>query len=285
MSRTLRFHDAAGVLRFVLMLAGATGLARAQVPEGWYATSHFKICDAAWSGTGRIRIIDPESGNVFEVGGVPAELLSVPCSGSAQGASSILVRPEDGAIIIGESTSAGNSLDIFLLHLDGVDVSGWKKFSLGSTTGGEVTQMAFLPDGKILFSVFGIGSGISMGILDLTAEGTDAARLIRTSSILANAEAIAMDAENGAVYVGIGDSFSASRIYRASLSDLLDFLGSDASDALEEIATLPLWITNLAIAPDGRVLAVGFGASTGLFAVDPDTGWSERLCADVIHED
>ena len=67
-------------------------------------------------------------------------------------------------MIVGEIASAG-AVEIYVLELDGFTVAHTERFHVGTGTFAGVTQMAFLGDGRILFSCFGVG-GPGLGVFD-----------------------------------------------------------------------------------------------------------------------
>ena len=182
MSRDRRIQWIAGAVGLVLAIAGGGGPLRSQVPDGWYVTTHLKLCtDLPWLADGRILVINPETKGLVQVSGLPDELLSRPCQGWSQGAKGILVRPEDGAILVGETTTTGKTVDIFLLELDRFAVSGLTRFPVGTDIDevGIIDQMEFLHDGRVLFSLTGLAPDIALGILDLSAADRATGRELR----------------------------------------------------------------------------------------------------------
>ncbi len=143
----------ANPLRTFLPLVLATG-AVAQVPDGYYAWSAFG--NAGQTG---VFLQHPRTpGAPIAVEGLPADLMWIP--GGRAGGSSLIVRPSDGALIVGERAAIGNSVDLHVIRLNGVDVAFDQLFSVGTAgPAGEIPQAALMPDGRILVAATDLTMG------------------------------------------------------------------------------------------------------------------------------
>jgi hypothetical protein len=246
----------------------------AQVPDGWYVVSSVKNANA--SEDGRIFFVHPRqpSGVVapIQVTGLPADLTGAGTSGVIQGANSVLYRPGDGALVVGEiSTAVGQSVDLHLLTLSGNAVATSARFPLGTSPGPQTPQVAqssFLPNGDILVGVShlvapGPLAGQHLGIVNPGTGAVAAVPVLGPPPGFVNA-AIA-DPTGSQAWFGTFISTTSSAIYRVPLP---------GGGSPTFVASLPAGVSNLAFDDNGMLLAsclYGAGGPT-LFLITPATG-------------
>lgn len=126
----------------------------AQVPDGWYAWTAFGS-----AGRTGIFLQHPRTpGAPVAVEGLNPDLLYVP--GGRSGGSSLLVRASDGALIVGERAAVGNSVDLHVIRLHGVQVVFDQLFGMGTAgPAGEIPQAALMPDGRVLVAATDLTQG------------------------------------------------------------------------------------------------------------------------------
>lgn len=102
----------------VLLLASGVG---AQVPDGYYVVASFvNGYDYASQGSGGLWIVHPcVPAQPAAITGLGTDFTSFWMSGVVIGASSVQIRPEDGALGVGEVGSWGTSIDLHVVALDG----------------------------------------------------------------------------------------------------------------------------------------------------------------------
>ena len=284
------FLSASAILFSVALLT--PGLP-SQVPEGWYAVSSFQFC--AWSPPGRIVLVNPRTAEVVEVQGLPADLVALPCLDEAQGAGSIAVRAGDGAIVAGEITGNGQSLDIYFLELDGFNVIKDERYPVGDViwNTGEIMQMQFLPDGRVLFAFYGVTGGevsqSGLGILDLSKSPANeaAVNILPVGLTLVSINALAVEPKSEMVYLSKWGGFTRSDIYSAELEAVLDGLetGDPSVVDYDLVGTLPLGVTQLAVTLSGDIVVAGFGTGGNLFIQPSASATFEQSCPDVTELD
>lgn len=126
----------------------------AQVPEGYYA-----FCTFGSAGRQGVFFQHPRNADTpIAVEGLNPDLAWNP-NGRAGGAC-LVIRPSDGALIVGERAAAGNSVDLHVMRLNGNTVAFDQLFSVGTAgPAGEIPQCAILPDGRILVAATDLVGG------------------------------------------------------------------------------------------------------------------------------
>lgn len=258
---------------FLLSLALPFSGIPAQIPQGYGVISHFKSSTAG-SNPGGIYAYPLHDALAGQwISGLGTSITGTGSSGVTHGAGSILVRESDGALVVGQHTPAGLPVDIHVIQLNGFAVAADTLLNLGvSSGGGNVDQMAWLPDGRVLFIVRGIASGPfavnRLGILDLVA-GT--ATPVPVSGLTGTVNALTVDAAGTTAYIGCFNAPAAgsSRVYSVPLPG-----GGPATI----VATLAGDVLQLVMQDDGMIL-VGLGSSVpaGLLLLHPPTGTTGLL--------
>jgi hypothetical protein len=119
----------------------------AQVPDGYFVFGSFQ----GTAGPNGIFFAHPRDplAPIIDVTNLPPAL-AYDASGR-RGAACLLYRSTDGALIAGERSPPGTSVDLHVLQLQGSAVVSAQLFSMGTSVGaGEIPQCALLPDGKIV---------------------------------------------------------------------------------------------------------------------------------------
>lgn len=134
----------------------------AQIPADWGALSVIESPQAPKGAQGGLAAFSPRKPNTwFPITGLSASLKYQLCGAGVRqpiGSNSILVRPTDGALVVGElATGRGATCEIHVLPLKRLPLKGFvvvmknvASYTL-SSNGGSVDQMAWLPDGRIVF--------------------------------------------------------------------------------------------------------------------------------------
>ena len=208
-----------------------SGLVPAQVPIGWAAMSTFKFANATTE-EGGVVLFDPSVPGVpMPVTGLPADLTGANNSGLAEGASSVLIRARDGALIVGEHANTTQpSVDIHVIIIDaGAAVVTQTAWSVGSPSnnGAWVDQMAWLPGDRVLFSYRNLTnpalSGVQgLGVLDLaTGVVTQSQTTFFPTGGTINALAASRDGQTAYFGVfGLGSSPSSSQIWSVAIDEV-----------------------------------------------------------------
>jgi hypothetical protein len=131
---TIMKRSAALLSSFLL----ASSVAVAQVPPGWYVYGSFN------PSRGRVGLFLSHPRDA----GAPTPIDDLQGDLAVTGSASALYRESDGAVITGERSPTGASVDVHVIWLDGASVRLDASFSVG--TGGpccgEILQMDLLPD-------------------------------------------------------------------------------------------------------------------------------------------
>lgn len=250
----------------VSTVLATSALVGAQVPIGWAAMSTFKFVNATTE-EGGIVLFDP--GVVappMVVTGLPADLTGVNNSGLTEGAASVLIRPRDGALIVGEhSNTTQPSVDIHVITVDAAAaVVTQTALSVGTPTsnGAWIDQMAWLPGDRVLFSYRNLTNPAlsgpqGLGILDLaTGVVTQPQTTFFPTRGTINALAASRDGRTAYVGVfGLGSSPSSSQMWGVSIDEV-----TAQSPQLVTAATGD--VLNLGVDNDGGLL-IGKASSTG----------------------
>jgi hypothetical protein len=260
----------------VLSLVGLLGAnAPAQVPDGWYAVSFFGL--GTEPPTNGVFLFHPRTpGPAVRITGLDPDLTGDlgPWARvrpvASIGGSSLLVRPSDGALVVGERTpQMGDTIDLHIVQLSGTHAVSTVKVPLGiSGGGGEVTQADFLPNEDVLVGVSVITSGpLANQLLGIVSRDGSTVTAVPVTLVnppagnIINATAASRDGTEA--YLGLYVSGVQGEVLAVPLPQ-----GGTA----RHIATIPAGISNLAVEPSGRLIATGLGGPPNLFAVDPANG-------------
>ena len=205
------------LLHCLAALSLVASAASSQVPDGWYVYGTFQSSQKGETGIFMNHPRNP--GKPIAITGLNADLKWVPNSPVNQGASCLVYRPSDGALIVGERAPNGHSVDLHIITLNGNAVAKDVLYSMGtSATNGEIAQAALLPDGKILVGVSSINSGPMkdeiLGIVDPVSGNVTAIPSKPRNPFLDYMNAVAASEDGKTAYYGtwvrqdIGEVFS-----------------------------------------------------------------------------
>ncbi|MCI0587852.1 MAG: hypothetical protein L0323_13540 [Planctomycetes bacterium] len=267
-----------------LSLLLSTG-ALAQVPDGWFVTANFNntTYDPFWNpnpapGDGGLFLVHPTvPGVAIPVTNLPPEITGVGVPGP-RGACTVVYRPSDGALIVGDEGPAGTTISLHVVNLTGNAATGITTIPLGTSAPGPVSptsppaawvgQAALLPNGDVVVAVNALGlpgplAGQILGIVS-TASGTVTPVPV-TPVPPGIMNALAVDASGpGApiAYFGMFQSptFLQSTIYSVPLP------GGGAPTTVLTFGPNP-WIglTNLALDCSNQLWMTAFGGPPNLF--------------------
>ncbi|TAH38087.1 MAG: hypothetical protein EYC70_05550 [Planctomycetota bacterium] len=236
----------------------------AQVPDGWYVTSNFKDVPTGYTGDGGLFYFHPRTPtSVTVVTGLGPDLTGAGSSGGV-GASAVLLRPSDGALLVGETTNlAPDDLDLHLIHLSGAAVMQDVKYNLGTNTTGwcQVGQAALLPNGDVLVAVEEVEAGPlaneTLGLVNLTTGVVTPVPVTGLPSAIVTTNALAVHPSGTVAYVGFHWTGVYARIHTVPLP---------AGGVGVWEGTLPSGVLNLAYDNANSRLIAGCNSTTDLYA-------------------
>jgi hypothetical protein len=207
---------------------------------------------------------------VIPVTGLPPALAY--STSGARGVASLLYHP-NGSIVAGERSPLGTSVDVHVLQLNGAHVVTAQLFSVGtSVRAGEIPQMGFLPDGRIVVSATDLAAGgplaqfltqgynhEGIGILDPVSGGVVPIAIPNLNQFPGVINGLAVSRDGSTIYVGNYISVSSGDLWAVPVA------GGNAT----MVATLPFGASNVAIDHDGTVLVTTLNGPPNLFRYDP----------------
>lgn len=248
----------------------AAGLS-AQVPDGFFVWCSFQGV-AGQTGVFFSHPRDPLA-PFIAVTGLSPNLAYDP--GGRQGASCVLRRPADGALIVGERAPQGHSVDLHVLRLSGNAVVHAQLFSLGTSAGvGEIPQCALLPDGRVLVAATDLAAGPlaqfqtlqynweGVAIVDTLSGAITPVPIGNFGQFPGVINAITASADGTVAYIGNWISTASGDLWAVPLP---------AGGTATQVATLPFGVSNLGIDLDGCVLVTTLNGPPNLFRYDPRT--------------
>lgn len=250
----------------------AAGIARGQVPDGWIVWCSFQ------GATGQTGVFFSHPRDATEpwvaVTGLSPDLAYSP--GQRQGASCVLRRASDGALLVGERAPAGRSVDLHVLTLRGHEVVRALLFSAGtSANAGEIPQCALLPDGRVLLAATDLTRGPlavqatasynmqGVGILDIDSGSIDVVPIGNFAQLGGVINAITASADGTTAYIGNYLSTTAGDVWSVPLP---------AGGQATQIAQLGAGVSGLAIDVDGSLLATTLNGPPNLYRIDVVSG-------------
>jgi hypothetical protein len=190
-----------------------------------------------------------------------------------RGVACLVYRRSDGAIIAGERSPPGTSVDLHVLRLQGNAVVSAQLFSVGTSVGaGEIPQCALLPDGRIVLAATDLAAGgplaqfqtqqynwEGIGILDTKSGGVTPIAIPNLSQFPGVINGLAVSQDGTQIYIGNYISASSGDMWRVPV----------AGGIATQVATFPCGPSNVAIDNDGTVLVVTLNGPPNLFRHDP----------------
>ena len=249
-------------LLFAAAFLALTMRAHSQVPDGWYVFSSFSPS----SGKVGVFVSHPRRA------GLPKLIKGLYGDLAGTGASCVLYRKSDGALLAGERAPTGASLDLHVLHLRGLSVFIDKSFSLGTAGSccGEIPQMALLGDDRVVVAVTDVSAGLLKRI-KTTSYGWQGVGIVNTRSGLITPITITNSAKIVDVFNGLAVSPDGKSLYlgtyvSANRGDLwrVPIQGGAAS----LVASVPAGLSNLCFDNKGQLWVTTLDADQGLFRVD-----------------
>lgn len=240
----------------------------AQVPQGWYVFGTFAGAGSALDkGVFMAHPRTPQAAT--RITGMFGDL-------GITGSACVLYREQDNAILVGERSPAGASVDLHVLQIQGSAVVSDHSISVG--TGGpccgEIPQMALLPDGRVVVAVTDLVGGPlqnylsrqygwqGLGIVDTKSGLVTSIAVSNGATIPDVFNALALSPDGQTVYVGTYDTNTSGNIYHVPL----------AGGAATHLVNLPGGISNMAFANDGYLMVTDAYTAQGLFRVDVSNG-------------
>jgi hypothetical protein len=246
------------------------GLA-AQVPDGWYVWCSFQ----GTAGQCGVFFSHPRDPNepFVAVTGLSEDLAYDPAG--KQGASCVIRRAADDALLIGERAPVGHSVDLHVLTLRGNDVIRAALFSMGTSAGaGEIPQCALLPDGTVLVAATDLSGGPlavqqtsqynkqGIGILNPKSGSITVVPVTTPNPFPGVINGLAASPDGKTAYVGNYVSTTGGDLWSVALP-----AGGDAT----QIATFPCGVSHVAVEADGSILVTALNGPPNLFRVHPVT--------------
>ena len=246
-----------------LVLASVSG---AQVQDGHYVIGAFSPSRGA---VGIFTAHPRTPGTPTTITGMQGDL-------KTSGASCVLYRRSDGAILAGERAPVGGSVDLHVIWLKGSSVLYDASFSVGTggSCCGEIPQMALLDDDRVVVAATDVSAGPLKNILT-TAYGWQGLGIVDTTSGLVTSIPITNGAQIVDVFNGLALSPDQATIYAGT------YVSAVAGDiwavpigggTATKLATVGGGISNLTVDKNGDIWATTLLATKGLFKVDAKTG-------------
>ena len=256
----------------LLVMLGAAGSAVAQVPDGFYVFGSFQGA-AGQNGIFFAHPRDPLV-PVITVTGLPPALGYDPAG--RRGAACVNYRRSDGALIAGERSPAGTSVDLHVMRLSGSAVVFDQLFSCGTSANvGEIAQAALLGDGRIVVAATDLAAGgplaqfltaqyhwEGLGIVDTVSGSVTPIAVANLNQFPGVVNGIALSPDESTVYVGNYVSVTSGDLWAVPL----------AGGTAVQLATFPSGPSNLAVDLDGSVLVTTLNGPPNLFRVQPIGG-------------
>ena len=238
--------------------------AAAQVPQGWYAFGTF--AGATSTLTRGIFLAHPRSAApVTAVTGLTGDL-------TVTGTACILYRESDGALLVGERAPAATSVDVHVLQLSGTAVVADMPISVGTGNSvGEIPQMGWLPDGRVVVAATDLSDGPlknylttrygwqGLGIVDTQNATVTPVPISNGATIVDVFNALAVAPDGQSVYLGTYVSNTSGDIWNVPLP---------AGGPATLVANLPGGISNMAFDDQGYLWVTDAYTSQGLYKVD-----------------
>ena len=261
----------ASASRFSLPLITAlAGTALAQVPDGYAVFGAF---GGGATGQG-IYFCHPRDTTAppIAVANLPQNLSSA--GSGSRGVASLLRRPSDGALIVGERAPANASVDVHVLHLTGNAVTFAQLFSCGtSVTFGEIPQMGLLPDGRVVVGASDLKQGSQLAhffnggafnwqglsTLDTKSGQWQTIAVTNWSAFAGVINGLAVSRDGNTVYIGAWISSSSGALWAVPV------VGGTAT----MVAAMPFGASNVTIDQDDTVLVTALNGPPNLFRYDP----------------
>ncbi|HET6203663.1 MAG TPA: hypothetical protein VFI25_12785 [Planctomycetota bacterium] len=274
-----------------LPLLLSTG-ALAQVPDGWFVSANFQWTNfdpifnpAPPPGGGGLFLVHPAApGAAIAVAGLPSAITGAGVPGP-RGASTVVYRSSDGALIVGDSGPAGTTISLHVVTLTGSVATGITTIPLGTSAPGslplaQVGQADLLPNGDVVVAVTGLGppgplAGQILGIVSTASGGVTPVPVTPVPPGIMNALAVDASGPGAAIaYFGMFQSpiGSESTIYSVPLPG-----GGAPTTVLTFGPTPVIGLTNLALDCSGQLRMTAFNGPPNLFTVDPVTATSAPL--------
>jgi len=252
-----------------LLLTMLAAALPAQVPDGWYVWGSFQ----GTAGRNGIYFSHPREPMLplVEVENLPPALAYD--AAGRRGAASVLYRGSDGAILAGERSPAGTSVDLHVLRLAGNRVVFAQLFSTGTSVSvGEIPQCALLPDGRIVVAATDLAAGgplaqfltaqynyEGVGIIDTESGSVTPIPIANFNQLPGVLNGLAVSRDGATVYLGNWISATAGDLWSVPV----------AGGTATQVATLPSGASNLAVDNDGSVLVTTLNGPPNLFRYDP----------------
>ncbi|HKB14567.1 MAG TPA: hypothetical protein VKF62_00800 [Planctomycetota bacterium] len=223
---------------------------------------------------GGLRLLHPRTpGPPVPITGLAPALVGSVGGIGPEGASCVVRRPSDGALLVGNiSPAPGSVVGLHILTLNGTAVASDATYDVGGVSGsqfGQISQCALLPNGDILVAVSGLGTGALSGqILGLvkpsvgppSTPGTVVPVAVSPPPPFGFANAVTTDAAGTTAYVGMFGAMLISQVWSVPLPN---------GGAPSLVADLPAGVTSLARQNDGTLIAACIGGPPNLFSIDP----------------
>ncbi|MCA8973187.1 MAG: hypothetical protein KDC98_00625 [Planctomycetes bacterium] len=248
-------------------------LAIAQVPDGYVVFGSFQGA----TGQNGVYFAHPRDTTAppIEVTGLPSCLSYDPLQ-SNRGVASLLRRPGDDMLIVGEHAPAGTVVDVHVLTLDGAAVVQSRAFPIGtSVVEGEVPQMGLLPDGRVVLAATDLAAGSPLSQFLTVAFNWEGVGILDTSTgslvpiLIANLDqfpgvinGLAVTPDGQTVYVGNWISTTSGDLWSVPIG----------GGAATMVAALPGGVSNIMVDEDRTVLVTTLNGPPNLFRYDPGTG-------------
>jgi hypothetical protein len=253
----------------LLLCLTLTSTARAQVPDGWYVWGSFQGT-AGLNGLFFSHPRDPLQA-LIEVENLPPALAYDPAG--RRGAACVLYRGSDGALVAGERSPPGTSVDLHVLRLSGNRVVFAHLFSVGTSVGaGEIPQCGLLPDGRIVVAATDLTADSVLAQFQTAQYNWEGVGIVDTESGSVTPIGIANLNQFPGVLNGLAVSHDGATVYlgnyvSATVGDLwsVPITGGIAT----QVATLPCGASNLAVDNDRTVLVTTLNGPPNLFRYDP----------------
>jgi hypothetical protein len=256
--------------RSIAALLATAALATAQVPDGYVVFGTFL------SGTGfqGVYFAHPRdtAATPIAVTNLPQDLSSA--GTGSRGVAALARRKSDGAILAGERAPAGASVDLWVLRLNGANVTLAQSFSCGTSAGvGEIPQFGQLPDGRVVVAATDLAAGGQMAhffnnggynwqglsIVNTTSGAFTTVAVSNWGSFVGVMNGMAVSQDGNNIYLGAYISPTSGALWEIPV----------AGGAASLVANLPVGASNVTMDQDGTVLVTTLDGPPNLYRYDP----------------
>ena len=272
--------------RLLLVFLGLSSFVTAQVPDGSYVTSAFKV--GLYISPAGLFAVDRVTGNATQIGNLPGEVTGAAWPSVVVGGPDFVAHTASGQLVTNGVGVSGVQMPVFFLTLSGLNVASVVRYDVGTVNSASsrgIPQAHALKSGAVVIAVDDATIGVAgeplmgalLGVVDPSVgpPGTPGAVSAIPVSPRPSGEinAMAVDEAGGWAYLGMIAPPVPSEVWRVPFP---------AGGAPTLVGSLTDTLTGLAVDNDGSVLMTATG-SGGLHRLDPSSGTVTRIAPTVTN--